>query len=216
MSWVAVAIGGSAVIGGVAKAVTGNQTKQRNKGYIEDAYRSASQRQTVHENDVRQDSAESLNARGLLVPGQQFTQRSPSSALTETAYAGGTPSTLGGQMQADTNRELGLERHDLDAAHTRAQNENNAAYMNDLVGAATGTAQGIMSAYGAHENVSAMGALDAKSSPSVSAPAPSQMLSGGEDEMPMIQGAFGLHPLTAKPQGTQTGLGQMNATFHVG
>lgn len=214
-------LGAYAVGKGIYGAISGNQRRQRMKGYINDAYRSALQRQNVHDTDVRQDTAESLNARGILSQGPQFTQTSPS--LTQSAYGGGQPSTLGGQMEADTNRELALEHHDLDASHTRALNENNADYANDLVGAATGTAQGIMQAYsiGHMPNLdSAPGARTPTATPS-----PSATMSGDASEIPNgsqfhpqtgeVLGAYGLHPNSAMPQ-TLSAYGQSNSDFHVG
>jgi hypothetical protein len=222
-------LGAYAVGKGIYGAVNANQIKQRNKGYIEDAYRGAVQRQNVHETDVRQNTAESLNARGLLSGGPQFTQTSPS--LTQSAYAGGTPTTLGGQQEADTNRELALERHDLDAAHTRATNENKADYLNALVSAGTNTAQGIMSAYGTSQTMAATSALGA-GSPAAAGKAPAA--SGFVDSIPPgtqfhptsgeVMGQFGFDAHTAMPQtqsayamrGTVPGVGQSNADFHVG
>lgn len=215
-------LGAYAVGKGIYSAINANQVKQRNKGYIEDAYRGAVQRQGVHETDVRQGTAESLNARGLMTPGAQFSQTAPS--LTQSAYAGGQPSTLGGQMEADTNRELGLERHDLDAAHSRALNENKADYLNSLVGAASNTAQGVMQAYGAGKTLGAMndmgGAAPSAPSASVAAPAPRLIDSVApgtqmHPETGEVVGALGYHPNSAMPQ-TLSAYGQSNADFHVG
>lgn len=195
-------MGAYAVGKGLYGAVNANQTKQRNKGYIEDAYRGALQRQSVHDQDVRQGTAESLNARGL----------------TAGAYDGGG-GTLGSRAASDVERELGFEHHDLDAAHTRARNENQADYVNNLVGAATGTAEGIMSAYSAGQTMKATKALGGgAAASSVAAPRLVDSVPPGTQFHPAsgeVMGAFGLHPTTAMPQ-TLSAYGQPNTDFHVG
>lgn len=208
---IAMAFGGAGTVLGYNKYTSIKAQRDRSKGYIQDAYNSAVQRQGVHESDVRQGGAESLAARGLLPSGQQYASTSPS--LTQTAYGGAVPSTLGGQVQADTNRELGLERHDLNAAHTRALNENNADYLNNLTGAVVGAGQRAASLYtmGAYS-----GASRSASVASAALPSASMTTSGDANEGSLIQGAFGIHPLTGRPQGTVGGYGQSNSDFHVG
>lgn len=58
-------LGGAAVAGGLWKAISGNQQKQRNKGYIHDSYVMAKQSLGVRQGQVRQSTTESLNRRGL-------------------------------------------------------------------------------------------------------------------------------------------------------
>ncbi len=134
----------------IYNAVEANQVKQRNKGYINDAYRSAQAQQRIQEGDVRQGEEESLAARGLLSPDVA------GGASSRIAAAMGAPGTvaasgsLGGRDMAETDAQLGLQRHALDAAHTQALNENNATALNSEIGAAEsgigGIAQGIQAA----------------------------------------------------------------------
>lgn len=184
--------------------------RDRGRSYIEDAYASASQRQSTHEGDVRQGERESLNARGLLTPGSNT-----GASLTAAAYA---PRTLGTRMQADTNRELGLERSDLDHAHTRAVDENKAEYLNNLINTGVGDAK---MAAGIYTGGQTMGAFSAMPSAPSGAPAPAfqGLMDGGsliQGAYGDVQGAFGIHPLTGRPQGTQHGVGQPNYDFNVG
>lgn len=233
MAWVSATMAAFAVGKGVYGAVNANQVKQRNKGYIDAAYRSAVQRQGVHEGDVRQGSAEELNARGLLQGGPQYASKTGS--LTQSAY-GAAPATLGAQQEADTNRELGLERQDLDSAHTQAKNENNAAYLNNLVGAAEGTASGILQAYGAKQTADATQQLttatqNAQVNTIAQQPVPSVQVT--PSAAPGISAAYNLNPAhafgvdandphgtmgfgTPSPKATINGFGQSNSSFNVG
>lgn len=188
--------------------------RDRGRSYIEDAYASASQRQAVHEGDVRQGERESLNARGLLTPGSNT-----GASLTASAYA---PRTVGERQQRDTNRELGLERSDLQHAHQRALDENQADYLNNLVGLGVNTAK---TAAGIYSGGLTMGAF--QSMPMAPSGTPTPQFQGIRDTMPLdggsmvggaygIRGEFGIDPLTGRPQGTVNGVGQRNSDFHVG
>lgn len=92
MSWVAVAVGlGTAAVGGVQA----NQERQRSKGVIGKAFGIASERLKLRQGDVRQDTGESLGARGLTQGGGG------------RDLAAGTMTSLG--------KEQGLETADLNA-----------------------------------------------------------------------------------------------------
>lgn len=60
-----VILGALAVGGGITKAIMGNQTKQRNKGYIEKSYQSSKRHLQTRQEQVRQSTTEELGARGL-------------------------------------------------------------------------------------------------------------------------------------------------------
>lgn len=151
-------------------AVNANQKKQRNKGYIDEAYRSAQQRQRVKEGDVRQGTAESLASRGLLTSGAvRRTTATPAApvmvpgsrilnamrgAQFENAKQGLAQSgaivasrTLGQRAQNENSREFALERSDLTAARNAAQRENKAegfqGQFNSIINGATGIASAI-------------------------------------------------------------------------
>lgn len=130
---------GRAIVG----AVQGNQTKQRNKGYINANYRLAKQRLSTNQALVRQNTAEALNARGL-------------SPVVSAMRSGGTPHTLGEQVQADTEQQLGLERQDLENQHDRALKENNASYINTLIASGVSGINSAVSAYTAGQDVNAL------------------------------------------------------------
>jgi hypothetical protein len=204
MSWVATAIAGSAIIGGVAKGVQGNQDKQRNKGFIDANYRLASDRLNTQQRGVRQDTAESLAARGL-------------SPVAGAMMSGSTPHTLGAQQTADTEHELGLERQDLNNQHDQALKTNQAQYDNTLLGAGVGAVTGTMQAYGAHQDMNAMNPPTTGNSPVGSA-----MLSGGptfDRNMDAVIDPVG-HPSSPWFSGNQktlnAGAGTSNADFNVG
>ncbi len=144
MSWVAVAIGGGTAL---TKGIQANQSKQRQKGYIEDSYRRASQGLDIAQRGARESGAESLNARGLAQDG------SVTASPIHTAMIGGlmkslsNPNTIGGQVQSDAGVQMGLERQDLDTQHTRAQRENKVEYENALLGAGV---SGVETGIGVH------------------------------------------------------------------
>jgi hypothetical protein len=143
-------------LGGPAGLLAGAIFDQKRGQYrntrstIEDAYRSAQQRQLLHESDVRQGSAESLASRGLLTNGAV----NPGASKIANAMGAQSgylmpSSTIGQRQQAETSQQLGLERHDLDAAHTQALNENKASYINDLINTGVGAVKSAASFAGA-------------------------------------------------------------------
>lgn len=207
-------LGGIAVGNAIYKGISANQRKQRNKGYIQEAFRSARQKQETHEGDVRQGEAESLNARGLGTTGA--VSRNPSRIAAAMAK-GGIPAlanlppstTLGGRVQTETNRELGLERRDLEQARDQALRENKAEYIDSLVGATTGGLLGLGQAYGASQDLAGMSRIQAAMQP---APAginnPSNTWGGIDLLNP-------LHPAGGGGGRTFNGAGLYNMDFHL-
>lgn len=196
-------------------AVNSNQEKQRNKGYINDAYRTASARMTDQQAEGTQGNLEALNARGLGGPAR------PIQAAMTNGRSSAT--TIGEQSQANLKREFALDRHSLDAQHERDLNENKASALNAQIGAIAGGLQGMGSAYMGGKDLAAAQAVGAApgAAPSAAAAsmAPSQRLSGGP-----IQGAFGIDPMypwgIGAPKsgggGTTIGEGQPNYSFTTG
>lgn len=175
-------LGALAVGRGIYGAIEANQQKQRNKGYINDAYRSAQARQTLHEGDVRQGEMESLASRGIMstadVPSTQ--SRIAAAMNPQSAKISGATS-LAGRDLLESDQGLALERHDLDAAHTQALNENKADALNAEIASLGQGAQGVVSAAGAAGDLSAMqklgatGSVAAASPPAGNAPPASSM-----------------------------------------
>lgn len=143
MAWVSVAIGAGTA---VAKAIGANQTKQRNKGYINDAYRRQSQQLDITQAGAREDSAESLNARGLAQGGSVTASPIHAAMIDGLMRATGAPNTIGGQVQSNAGVQMALERTDLDTQHSRALKANKVGYTNALIDAG-------VSGIGAGENV---------------------------------------------------------------
>lgn len=154
---------------GIYGAIQANQQKQRNKGYINDAYRSGVQRMETRQGDVRQSTSESLNARGLLGGGVSPIHKLMAGGSTVDA------TDLGSQRMATNESEFGLERHDLDAQHERDLNENKAAAVNAQIGSIAGGIQGAISAYSTGQDMKAMNTPAASVT---NTPIHSQLLSG--------------------------------------
>lgn len=82
-SWIPQAIG---IASGVAGIVQGNQTKQKNKGLISQAYRQNVAQTNLQQANTREDSNEALNARGVLSAGAQ--RSGPSTMAQQVANSG--------------------------------------------------------------------------------------------------------------------------------
>lgn len=114
-------------------AIQGNQKKQRNKGYINAAHRTAKQRLDTDQGEARQGIAESLNARGLAQQGTVNASPIHTAMVGEKMTASGSPVTIGQQQVSNANEEMGLEQQDLTQQKDRALKENKAEYMNALL-----------------------------------------------------------------------------------
>jgi hypothetical protein len=150
------ALGAGALRAGIG-AITGNQRKQRNKGYINDAYRRSSQELDTRQRGARQSLAESANARGLAQGGDISASPIHTAMRAGLMKASGSPSTIGGQVASDANVQMGLERQDLDQQHDRALKENKAEYVDTLLGSAASGVQTGMNVYGAGKDLGAGG-----------------------------------------------------------
>lgn len=256
MSWIAVAIGGTAVAGGVYKAVSGNQRSQRNKGYIEENYQMSKKRLGRQQEDVRQATTEGLIQRGLAQGGLTPIQRAMAgggaapqkwdgkggvmgigknaaanqNATHEVAAAyAGTPHTLGEQLQVDNDEQFRLEQVDLEQKRGQAERENRADYLDTLVDAGLGTAQGIAGAFGARADIkgiqqsrseTANGSQVGIGGPANS-PIQSAMMSGVDNPANHAFGVVGHDPLNApgsswnRKSRTVSGNGLSIDQFHV-
>lgn len=175
MSWVAAAVGSASAIYG---AVNANQKKQRDKGYIDASYRNASEGLDTRQTLARQNAAESLNQRGIL---------GPQSPIQRAMMPGASPTSLGDQVQADNEKQFGLERRDLDQQHDQASHENRAAYTDALVGSVMSGASTAAGVYGAKQDAG----MYRGASPIQKAMMPSQR---GVDDV-RVPGAFGIDPV---------------------
>lgn len=209
---------------GVGKSIYGaieaNQVKQRNKGYINDAYRTASARMSQQQATGSEENLESLNARGMVSGGVR-----PIHAAMVNGTSNATD--LAGQSQANLEREYGLDRHALDAAHTQALNENKADALNAQIGAISSGIGSVASAYGSGQEMAALNAAGGSGASSAAgtaasanqSPIASAMLSGSAFE--------GIHPVDPLGDptsawhmpgstGTTIGDGQANYGFNTG
>ncbi len=135
MSWIVAAVSVGALTAG-GKAIEANQAKQKNKGYIADAYRTASQKLNLEHAGARESEAEGANARGLANDGAVTANPIPTAMVNGLMTATGpAPTTIGGQERADAEVQMGLETKDLSQQDTRANQENASQYTNALIGA---------------------------------------------------------------------------------
>lgn len=153
MAWVAVAIGGGTAI---AKAISANQSKQRTKGYINDEYRTASQKLDIEQRGARQSIAESANSRGLGQAGSVSASPIRATMVDGLMRSTGRPNTIGGQEAADAGVQMGLESKDLNTQHDRALKQNKTNYANALLDAGVSGVNAGVSAYGAEQDLKAM------------------------------------------------------------
>jgi hypothetical protein len=95
------------VASGVAGAVGANQTRQRSKGIISNAYKTGQERLGLSQLDTRQQVAEQSGGRGLTGGGDVTSGTAVGPG--ETVGVGGAH-TLGGQQTLDLRREQALEQ----------------------------------------------------------------------------------------------------------
>lgn len=185
-------------------AISANQQKQRNKGYIGAAYRQASSRLDIGQAETRQGTAESMNARGM----------GGSSAIRSALSA--APTDLAEQSSANLTREFGFERSDLDNSYARAMDENKAGALNAELGSLASGVQTAENVYGAGKDLSAL-----KNAPAGGGSAIRQAFRTGIDDPANAWG--GIHPVdplgapgSSWNRGTVVGQGQPNSAFNVG
>lgn len=218
---IAAALGvGRAIYG----AVDGNQKKQRNKGYIEDSYRTAKQRLGLKQAAGRQDAAEALGARGLTSGGDVNASPIQTAMMNGQMTAqGAAPHTIGAQLASDNAVQMGLESQDLEQQHSQAERENKANYTNTLIGSVLNGAQDAMGVYNAGKELGASGTP----SPIKAAMIPQPSITGIDNPGNWFGGIHGLDPLGAPgsswnraPSENGHGVqfnasGESNADFHV-
>ncbi len=183
------ALGLIAAAYGVGRAAYGmyrnRKETRRRKSLINEAYQNSHDRLETRQADVRQGSAEALNARGLLQGGgaeriDQATDANsidPHAGIREAAKRGGmmgkmmtkvagklpaqqvavrTPTTLAGQQTADMEGELGLERRDLDFEKRKAMSDAKSAGQQGTLDAIGAGIDAGVGLYNAGKNLSAI------------------------------------------------------------
>jgi hypothetical protein len=173
-------LGALAVGNAIYKGISGNQTKQRNKGYIEGNYQMAKQSLQKRQSDIRQSTNEQLAARGLAQGGLSPIARAM--AANSGTYPdrpgvisqndrvppgglGGTPHTLGEQQQSDNDEQFRLEQVDVEQQREKAERENKADYIDTLVNAGTSGILGAMQGVNAGKELASINAPPAAASP---------------------------------------------------
>lgn len=146
------------VIGGAAGAIGFNQVHQRakgQKGAIKRAYQMATLQNTIDQANTRQDTNESLNARGVLAAGAPQSSRPLSPIAASVAKSGayrdlytraqagntGASNTLGGQVNANLGDQFYRESKDLYDNKEQALNDVKASEMNGYLQSAIGGVQ---------------------------------------------------------------------------
>lgn len=137
-------------LGAVGSAIQNNQAKQKRKGAIGEAYRVNAARMDVDQAGTRQDTNESLNARGVLSAGgvQGAPPMSPIAAAVSSGGpkfgslapyeagasrgAVGPANTLSGGVNSALSDQFALERKDLQDENTQQRNENQRQYVSSI------------------------------------------------------------------------------------
>lgn len=239
----ALALAAGAVRMGVGAYQNRKETR-RKRGLVQQAYRNSADRLATRQEGVRQNTMESLNARGLLQGGDEqidpSTERnSTDAAVTRPNEGPGTPAvrmprTLAGQTRADTERELGLEWKDLDFDRRQSESDLKAAGQQQTVNDIAAGIQTGATVFGAGKMMGARGGGGAEygtsSYPGGMFGKPRQLspiasaMSSVDDPANWFGGIHGLDPLNAPgsswnrgggTSGTRLGAGQTNAEFTV-
>lgn len=153
---IAAAIGGGRALWG---AISGNQKKQRTKGFIEENYRLAKKKLGTRQAGIRQQTTESMIARGILsnrgvAPRTPETQaavipkpeggllrnqaqqerQAAENARAADARAATLPSRdLSGAVDRDLSKEFRLEDKELELQRRQAHSENNARATSEIL-----------------------------------------------------------------------------------
>jgi hypothetical protein len=186
----------------------------RQRNMIHSAYARGQQRLGVKQQDVRQQEGESLIARGL-AGGGDVHDSGPVGAGADLGVGGAR--TLGGQQLTDLHREQGLEQNELLAQRDNALSDVGAQGTQNTINAIGSGISTAMSVYGAGQELGAARTAGAPGPAPAPTPAPGTGIG-------TIRGAYGLDPITARPQwlppsetghGTAMGDGQANYNFRV-
>lgn len=210
----------SALAQGIAGVVTGNQAKQKNKGTISQAYRQNVAQTNLAQANTRESLNESLNARGVLSPGAG---RPNATSITQAVAASGgkgggggitgylpqagvgavgAANTLAGGENAQMTDQFALADKANQQAEAQALNQNNASYVNTIIGAVTGGVQTDANIRSAQDANAAATALQ-QSTPGAVPTATGPAMSGGP-----IQGQYG----PVNPSWTSSSTGTRNAS----
>lgn len=146
MTWVLAAV---TVAGAATSAIEANQTGQRNKGIISQAYNLGQQRLNLNQQDTRESQAESLGARGLAGSGTVNDPGNIGPAANPNAPMGvGGAHDLGGQAVVDERREQQLEQTGLKQESQNELSANNAATEGTEIGAGIKAAGAVVGGIG--------------------------------------------------------------------
>lgn len=224
------------LVGGVAKVVQGNQTKQKNKGLISQAYRQNVAQTNLEQANTREGLNESLNARGVLTAGAG--RVNPTSITQAVAASGGKGggggitgylpqasvgsvgplNSLSGGANAQMSDQFALADKANQQAEQQALKANNTAYLDTIgnaVSGAIGTAANIASGMDAGKAAAAIRAQTPSSSGFIDSSIPSSF---NHDGMMSMSGQYGpVNPQFASPtSGTRVGTNTPNYSFNVG
>ena len=124
MTWVIAAVSAA---GAITSGVEANQSRQRNKGIISQAYALGAQRLNLNQQDTRESQAESLGARGLAQGGgvRDLGPIGPQTGASPVSVGGAHD--LGSQAGLDEQREQQLEQTGLKQESQNELSANNAA-----------------------------------------------------------------------------------------
>lgn len=214
-------------IGGAAKAIQGNQQKQRQKGEIGQSYREDAYQEGLKQANTRQASNESLNARGVLTAGAN--PGPIGTALQQVAKSGGAKiagsgvdpfltvagagsvgpaNTLAGGQNQQMTDQFALEDLGLAKNKSTAERANQDQYLSTI-------GSGIAGAFQTAANIATGGAAGAAATAIGGMTPPSGAT--GAYGMPINPTFFsgGGVPSGAVPQGTIVGDGSSaNYAFH--
>jgi hypothetical protein len=233
LGWLNPIADAAGLVGGVAKIIQGNQTKQKNKGLISQAYRQNVAQTNLAQANTRESLNEGLNARGLLSPGSGSTN--PTSITQAVAASGGkgggggiggylpqasvgsvgAANTLAGGENAQMSDQFALEDKANRQAEQQALNANNTAYL-DTIGSAISQGVGTAEHIAGGQNAAAAAAGITANQVPGTLPTGSPVPSTGSTSM---QGQYGaVNPQFSSPSsGTRIGnSGVSNYSFNVG
>jgi hypothetical protein len=228
----------TAAVSGISGLIQGNQQYKKNKGLISQAYRQNVAQTNLQQANTRQDSNESLNARGVLSGGAA--RPNPSSITQAVAGSGGSgggggitgylpqagvgavgaANTLGGGQNAQMTDQFALADKANKGAETAALNANSATYANTILNAATGAAGAAGNVIQGQSAGNAAAAVAAGSGANGTAGSATPPIGSIAPDTPSpTTGAYGM---TQNPQffggssGTSIGSGQPNYSFNAG
>jgi hypothetical protein len=201
-----------AVESGVGLIQNRNETRRR-RNLIRDAYNRGQERLNINQQDVRQNTNESLIARGL-AGGGDVSDRGPVAPGGDKGV--GDAHTLGGQQLSDLRREQTLEQDNLVNQRDNAYSDTDAANTQGQINAISA---GVHTAFGLQGAMSQPGGgqpSGSQAAGSVGAPTPDAAPAATPGTgYGTIRGAYGLDVLN--PQlptlDTTIGTGQANYNF---